>query len=61
MKPYRWHQMKKWSGMNLSLYDGPYRVTEGLSKKCGENQILDTAITKMGFGGLTVEAAMGGL
>jgi pyruvate/2-oxoglutarate/acetoin dehydrogenase E1 component len=53
--------MKKWSGMNLSLYDGPYRVTEGLCKKCGENQILDTAITKMGFGGLTVEAAMGGL
>jgi pyruvate dehydrogenase E1 component beta subunit len=48
-------------GEDIGKYDGPYKVTKGQYKKCGERQILDTAIIEMGFGGLSVGATMDGL
>nr|XP_022919726.1 pyruvate dehydrogenase E1 component subunit beta, mitochondrial [Onthophagus taurus]XP_022919727.1 pyruvate dehydrogenase E1 component subunit beta, mitochondrial [Onthophagus taurus] len=48
-------------GEEVALYDGAYKVTRGLWKKYGDKRVIDTPITEMGFGGLAVGAAMGGL
>ena len=37
------------------------QVTKGLMDKFGENRVVDTPITEMGFAGLAVGAALQGL
>ncbi|KAJ4437850.1 hypothetical protein ANN_13789 [Periplaneta americana] len=48
-------------GEDIAKYDGPYKVTKGLYAKWGAKRVIDTPITEMGFAGLAVGAAMGGL
>ena len=36
-------------------------MSRGLSKKHGENRVIDTPISEMGFAGIAVGAAMAGL
>ncbi|KAJ1362686.1 Pyruvate dehydrogenase E1 component subunit beta, mitochondrial [Parelaphostrongylus tenuis] len=48
-------------GEEVALYDGAYKVSKGLFKKYGEQRIVDTPITEMGFAGLAVGAAFAGL
>lgn len=48
-------------GEEVALYDGAYKVTKGLAKKWGEERIIDTPITEMGFTGIAVGAAMAGM
>lgn len=48
-------------GEEVGQYDGAYKVTKGLLAKYGEQRVLDTPITELGFTGLAVGAAMGGL
>lgn len=48
-------------GEEVAQYDGAYKVSRGLWKKYGDNRIIDTPITEMGFTGVAVGAAMAGL
>lgn len=48
-------------GEEVAQYDGAYKVSRGLWKKYGDKRVLDTPITEMGFAGIAVGAAMGGL
>jgi len=48
-------------GEEVALYNGAYKVTKGLAQKYGLERVIDTPITEMGFAGLGVGAAMGGL
>ncbi len=48
-------------GEEVAQYDGAYKVTKGLLEKYGEDRVLDTPITELGFTGLGVGAAMAGL
>ncbi len=48
-------------GEEVAQYDGAYKVTKGLLDKYGENRVLDTPITELGFTGLAVGAAMAGM
>ena len=48
-------------GEEVAQYDGAYKVTKGLWKKYGDDRIIDTPITEMGFTGLAVGAAFAGL
>ena len=48
-------------GEEVGQYDGAYKITRNLLKKYGENRVIDTPITEMGFSGLAVGAAMAGL
>ncbi|XP_023655409.1 pyruvate dehydrogenase E1 component subunit beta, mitochondrial [Paramormyrops kingsleyae] len=48
-------------GEEVAQYDGAYKVSRGLWKKYGDKRIIDTPITEMGFAGIAVGAAMGGL
>lgn len=48
-------------GEEVALYDGAYKVTRGLWKKYGDKRVIDTPITEMGFAGVAVGSAMGGL
>ncbi|KAJ8258316.1 hypothetical protein COCON_G00173280 [Conger conger] len=48
-------------GEEVAQYDGAYKVSRGLWKKYGDNRIMDTPITEMGFAGIAVGAAMAGL
>lgn len=48
-------------GEEVAQYDGAYKVTRGLWKKYGDKRVIDTPITEMGFAGIAVGAAMGGL
>uniref|UniRef100_F1L1Q5 Pyruvate dehydrogenase E1 component subunit beta n=1 Tax=Ascaris suum TaxID=6253 RepID=F1L1Q5_ASCSU len=48
-------------GEEVAQYDGAYKVSKGLWKKYGEDRIVDTPITEMGFAGIAVGAAMAGL
>ncbi|VDD95412.1 unnamed protein product [Enterobius vermicularis] len=48
-------------GEEVAQYDGAYKVSKGLWKKFGDKRVWDTPITEMGFAGLAVGAAMGGL
>lgn len=45
-------------GEEVALYDGAYKVSRGLYKKYGENRVIDTPITEIGFAGIAVGAAM---
>ncbi|CAG7821719.1 unnamed protein product [Allacma fusca] len=48
-------------GEEVAQYDGAYKISRGLWKKYGDKRVIDTPITEMGFGGITVGAAMAGL
>ncbi|XP_069795682.1 pyruvate dehydrogenase E1 component subunit beta, mitochondrial [Narcine bancroftii] len=48
-------------GEEVAQYDGAYKVSRGLWKKWGDKRIIDTPISEMGFAGIAVGAAMGGL
>jgi pyruvate dehydrogenase E1 component beta subunit len=48
-------------GEEVGLYDGAYKVTQGLLKEFGESRIVDTPIAESGFTGVGVGAAMLGL
>lgn len=45
-------------GEEVALYDGAYKVSRGLYKKYGENRVIDTPITEIGFAGIAVGSAM---
>uniref|UniRef100_A0A915A548 Pyruvate dehydrogenase E1 component subunit beta n=1 Tax=Parascaris univalens TaxID=6257 RepID=A0A915A548_PARUN len=48
-------------GEEVAQYDGAYKVSKGLWKKYGDDRVLDTPISEMGFAGIAVGAAMAGL
>ena len=48
-------------GEEVGLYDGAYKVTQGLLKEFGEKRIVDTPICESGFTGVGIGAAMVGL
>ncbi|KAF1643479.1 UNVERIFIED_CONTAM: Pyruvate dehydrogenase E1 component subunit beta, mitochondrial, partial [Eudyptes robustus] len=48
-------------GEEVAQYEGAYKVSKGLWKKYGDNRVVDTPITEMGFTGIAVGAAFAGL
>ncbi|RKP22157.1 thiamine diphosphate-binding protein [Rozella allomycis CSF55] len=48
-------------GEEVARYQGAYKVSRGLLDKFGENRVIDTPITEMGFAGIAVGAALAGL
>ena len=48
-------------GEEVGLYDGAYKVTQGLLKEFGEQRVIDTPIAESGFTGVGIGAAMVGL
>ena len=48
-------------GEEVGQYDGAYKVSRGLLEKFGEDRVVDTPITELGFAGLGIGAAMVGL
>jgi len=47
-------------GEEVAQYDGAYKVTRGLWKKYGDDRVIDTPITEIGFAGIATGAAFGG-
>lgn len=48
-------------GEEVARYDGAYKVSKGLSQRFGEDRVVDSPISELGFTGLGVGAAMVGL
>ena len=48
-------------GEEVGLYDGAYKVTQGLLKEFGATRVVDTPICESGFTGVGIGAAMVGL
>jgi pyruvate dehydrogenase E1 component beta subunit len=48
-------------GEEVGLYEGAYKVTQGLMKEFGPERIVDTPIAESGFTGVGIGAAMVGL
>jgi len=48
-------------GEEVAQYDGAYKVSQGMLQEFGDKRVIDTPITEMGFAGLAVGAAFGGL
>jgi pyruvate dehydrogenase E1 component beta subunit len=48
-------------GEEVGQYQGAYKVSQGLLEEFGDKRIIDTPITELGFAGLGVGAAFGGL
>jgi pyruvate dehydrogenase E1 component subunit beta len=48
-------------GEEVARYNGAYKVTKGLWDKFGDSRVVDTPITEMGFAGLGVGIAFGGM
>lgn len=48
-------------GEEVGQYDGAYKVSQGLLKEFGPWRVVDTPIAELGFAGVGVGAAMGGL
>jgi len=48
-------------GEEVGEYNGAYKVTKGMLAKWGDQRILDTPISELGFAGLAIGAAMTGL
>ena len=48
-------------GEEVGLYEGAYKVTQGLLKEFGPKRIIDTPIAESGFTGVGIGAAMVGL
>ena len=47
-------------GEEVGLFEGSYRVTQGLLEEFGEQRVRDTPISELGFVGAAVGAAMAG-
>jgi pyruvate dehydrogenase E1 component beta subunit len=48
-------------GEEVGLYEGAYKVTQGLLKEFGPERVVDTPIAESGFTGVGIGAAMVGL
>jgi len=48
-------------GEEIGVYEGAYKVTQGLLKEFGEKRVVDTPICEAGFTGVGIGAAMLGL
>jgi pyruvate dehydrogenase E1 component beta subunit len=48
-------------GEEVGQYQGAYKISQGLLEEFGDRRVIDTPITEMGFAGLGVGAAFGGL
>lgn len=48
-------------GEEVGQYQGAYKVSQGLLEEFGEQRVIDTPITEMGFAGLGVGAGFAGL
>lgn len=48
-------------GEEVGEYDGAYKVSQGLLSKYGPSRVMDTPISELGFTGIGIGAAMGGL
>jgi pyruvate dehydrogenase E1 component subunit beta len=48
-------------GEEVGLYEGAYKVTQGLLKAFGPRRVVDTPIAESGFTGVGIGAAMAGL
>ena len=48
-------------GEEIGLYEGAYKVTQGLLKEFGPKRVVDTPIAESGFTGVGIGAAMTGL
>jgi pyruvate dehydrogenase E1 component beta subunit len=48
-------------GEEVGLYEGAYKVTQGLLKEFGDRRVVDTPIAESGFTGVGIGAAMLGL
>jgi len=48
-------------GEEVGQYNGAYKVSKGLLEEFGEQRVVDTPITELGFAGVGVGAAMVGL
>ncbi len=48
-------------GEEVAEYDGAYKVSKGLLEEFGEQRVVDSPISELGFTGLGVGAAMAGL
>jgi pyruvate dehydrogenase E1 component subunit beta len=48
-------------GEEVGLYEGAYKVTQGLLKQFGPQRVVDTPIAESGFTGVGIGAAMVGL
>jgi len=48
-------------GEEVAQYQGAYKVSRGMWEKFGDQRVIDTPITEMGFAGMAVGAAMAGL
>lgn len=48
-------------GEEVAEYNGAYKVTKGMLDKWGDQRVLDTPISELGFAGLAIGAAMTGL
>ena len=48
-------------GEEVGLYEGAYKVTQGLLKEFGPKRVVDTPIAESGFTGVGIGAAMAGL
>ena len=48
-------------GEEVGEYDGAYKVSKGLLERFGDQRVVDSPISELGFAGLGVGAAMVGL
>ena len=48
-------------GEEVAEYQGAYKVSQGMLEEFGPERVIDSPITEMGFAGLGVGAAFGGL
>ncbi|WP_370155193.1 pyruvate dehydrogenase complex E1 component subunit beta [Ferrovibrio sp.] len=48
-------------GEEVAQYQGAYKISQGMLDEFGPDRVIDTPITEMGFAGLGVGAAFGGL
>lgn len=48
-------------GEEVGLYQGAYKVSRGLLEEFGAQRVVDTPIAELGFAGVGIGAAMGGL
>ena len=48
-------------GEEVGVYQGAYKISKGLLQEFGEQRVVDTPITELGFAGVGVGAAMVGL
>jgi pyruvate dehydrogenase E1 component beta subunit len=47
-------------GEEVAVYNGAYKVSQGMLEEFGERRVIDTPISELGFAGIGVGAAMNG-